>query len=492
MAYVIPLEQPLSETQAKLIAQVGSMKNLADLPFLRKFKLKKEDNISLFDYLMKVLRAMGIDPQILITAFLNDQFQTNKMVDFLLLATAKVAAAMYKKLDPDYELSFPLYDCPGTDCEFNKKMTDEEILELIQCNFRWLKSKNYIVEPLTDIMAVSRTRILQELMIIIFGRPKKDEAAVGTNGLVNDLNRLNELIEESICGGNQIFDVSVPPSNDYGEIEYNRLQKIEQFNNGNLSFQITCEGVQISLPDDPMYLFKDVPPGFQGGVFVPPQAAMQNIFNFVNTQIQKKTTGISSESNAMTAEKNFSQKLLETLISSITCLVSPYFIGFIGTLPEEFVPLSIQAKDLLQKGLLNVSFGETLVTTDPFTGKRVGEYVPATSCEITSSYDKENLTEEQKKKTTLMTILCNLLLNFAISYILSFIIKQLKKLIKDALVKRAQNKQDRKTEKIKKRFQESTAGQLIGKSERAVRQTKLMQKILKLLKPQTNHSVPFI
>ena len=72
MAYVIPLDQPLSESQAKLIAQMGSMKNLADFSFLKKFKFKKEDGMSMFDYLIKVLRSMGIDPQILITAFLND------------------------------------------------------------------------------------------------------------------------------------------------------------------------------------------------------------------------------------------------------------------------------------------------------------------------------------------------------------------------------------------------------------------------------------
>ncbi len=494
MAYIIPLEQPLSETQAKLIAQVGSMKNLTDLPFLKKFKLKKEEGISLFDYLIKVLRSMGIDPQILLSSFLNEFFQTSKMVEFLLSAVAKLAAAMYKKLDPNYELSFKLWDCPGTECSFNKNMTDDQIVELVECNYRWLNSQTNIREPLFLILEATKTRLIQELMILIFGKPKKDEAATGTNGLVTDTNRLNELIEESICGGNQIFSVSVPASSNYGDIEYNRLQKVEQVKKGNLSFQITCQGVQISLPDDPMYLFKNVPPGFQGGQTVTPQIAMANVFNFVGNQVQKKTTGETSQSNSASAEKSFVQKFLETLISSITCLVSPFFVGFVGTIPGEaqgVAPAATQllVDNLLAEGLLNVVFPNS-VTTNPTTGKREGEFVPATSCEIINSYDKENLTDAQKKKTALMTILCNLLLNMVIGYILSFVLEKVKEMIKKYIAKRAQARMDRKIDKMKKKFETSIVGRSAKKAERSARQVKLMQKIIKLLKFQKNPGVP--
>ncbi len=494
MAYVVPLEQPLSESQAKLIAQVGSMKNLTDLSFLKKFKLKKEEEISLFDYLIKVLRAMGIDPQILLTSFLNEFFRTDKMIEFLFSAIAKLAAAMYKKLDPNYELSFTLYACPGNQCSLNEKMTDDQIVELVECNYRWLDSQTIIKEPLAIALTALKTRMIQELMILIFGKPKKEEAAVGPNGLVNDTGRMNELIEELICGGNQIFSVSVPASSNYGEIEYNRLQKIEQAKKGNLSFQITCQGAQISLPDDPMYLFKDVPPGFQGGQSVTPQVAMANVFNYVGNQIQRKTTGGSSQSNAISAEKSFVQKFLETLISSITCLVSPYFVGFVGTIPGEAQGVAPQATqllvdDLLTNGLLNAVFPGS-VTTDPNTGKRVGEFVPATSCEIINSYDKENLTEPQKKKIALMTILCNLLLNMLIGYILAYVLEEVKDMIKKYIAKRAQARIQRKIDKMKKKFETSMVGRSVKKAERSARQVRLLQKIAKLLKFRKNPGKP--
>lgn len=502
MAYIVPLEQPLSETQAKLIAQVGSMKNLTDLPFLRKFKLKKEDDISLFDYLLKVLRAMGIDPQILFTAFLNDFFKTEKLVEFILTAVSKLAASTKKKLDPNFipspspdpNSNVPFFDSnPSTNS--STEMTDDQTVELVESNYDWLNSQSYIKISLTEILEKLKTRMIQELMILIFGKPKKDEAAVGPNGLVNDTDRLNELIDEAVCGGSSIFSVSVPASSNFGDVEYNRLQKTEQVKNGNLSFQITCQGVQISLPDDPMYLFKDVPPGFQGGQPVSPQAAMENVFNYVGSQIQRKTSGGNSQSNAKTAEKSFIQKFLETLISSITTLVKPFFVGFVDSAhvpPEASDILSQGSGDaftMLTDGLLNAVFPQS-VTTNPNTLKREGEFVPPTSCEIANLYDKENLDSAKKKKTALITILCNLLLNMAISFIMSYVLKKVKDMIMKYIAKRAQAKYQRKIDKMKKKFETSLLGRTAKKAEKAARQARLMLKVTKLLKSRKNPSVP--
>lgn len=481
MAYIIPIEQPLSETQAKLIAQIGSMKNLTDLPFFKKFKLNKNDEISLYDYLIKVLRAMGIDPQILIVAFLNEFFRTEKLVDFFLITLSKLSASAYKKLDANFQLSFAL--------EEGVAMTDKQKSELIQSNYNWLKTQSILNSALTTGVNFLKTRIIQELMIIIFGKPKKNEAAFGENGLTYSEDRLNELIEESICGGDSIFSVSIPASSNSGDLTYNRLQKIEQAKNGNLSFQITCESVQISLPDDPTYLFTDVPPGFQGGQILSPQDAITNVFNFVGNKVQKNSFGVSSQSNATTAEKNFAQKFLETLISSITCLISPFFVGFVN-LPPEVANTSLEVQQLLTNGLLNFIFPNSIIT-NPDTGKREGDFAPATSCEI-NSLIKNQLTDSHKKKIALMTILCNLLLNLAISFILSYVLEKVKDMIKKFIAKRAQAKIERKTEKIKKKYETSIVGRTTKKIERSQRQLKLLQSITKLLQPIKNSSLPNI
>jgi len=40
-----------------------------------------------------------------------------------------------------------------------------------------------------------------------------------------------------------------------------------------------------------MYLFRDAPPGFVGSNPVTPEQAMNNVINYVNSQIQKSTNG---------------------------------------------------------------------------------------------------------------------------------------------------------------------------------------------------------
>ena len=238
MAYVVPLDQPLSETQAKLIAQIGSMKNLTDLSFLKKFKINKGEQISTFDYLIKILRAMGIDPQIIFIALLNEIFTTEKLVEILLTSCARIATSTKTNLNPSSS-----YAVPGGDLSNNDKQ------KLTDINYDWLNSSVYR-SILMSVVGALKSIIIQELMILIFGKPKKPEAASGVNGLVRDDNRLKELLDEAVCGGDEIFSVSCPVNNKYGDLTYNRIQKMEQVKNGNLTFQITCQGVQISLPAD--------------------------------------------------------------------------------------------------------------------------------------------------------------------------------------------------------------------------------------------------
>jgi hypothetical protein len=434
----------------------------------------------MFDYLMKVLRAMGIDPQILLTAFLNELFTTDKLVELILRGTAQLCTSRKEKLG-DAPFNMPTGD-------LNKE--DKKTLTTI--NYNYLNSNAFIKTPLTMVIDVLKTRIIQELMILIFGKPKKPEAAYGPDGLANDENRLNDLLDESVCGGNQIFSISSPASVNYGDLEYNRLQKLEQVKNGNLSFQITCQGVQISLPDDPTYLFRTVPPGFQGSEPVPPQEAIENVIKLVSNQIQKGSAGGSDQSNAATGAKSFTQKLLETLISSITCLLSSFFVGFIGAIPGEAQGLAPEAFDMLKEGLLNkIPGGLFKNTTDPFTGKRVGDFVPATSCEIANGYNKDNLDDSQKKKTTLMTILCNLILNMLIGFILSYVLEKVKNMIKRYIAKRAQERASRKAEKIKNQYATSLAGKQGVKAEKSARQFKLIKKIKPALSPSENtYDVP--
>jgi len=471
MAYTVPLDQPLSESQAKLISQMGTMKNLADIPFLKKFKIKKEDGVSMFDYMIKVLRSMGIDPQLILTAFLNELFRTEKLISLILQGMAQLCTAMKIKLDSN-NTTFIMP--PGS-------LTSDQKKELSKINYNWLNS-GIIKSSLSIVVEALKTRILQELMVLIFGKPKK--ANTGENELVNSDERMSDLIDEATCGGDQIFSLSSPANINYGEVEYNKLKKLEQIQNGNLSFQITCQGVNISIPDDPMYLFKTAPPGLPGGETVTPQEAMSNVFSFTQNQIQKKTSGDSSLSNAKTGSKSFIQKFLETLISSITCLLKPFFVGVIGTVPGEANGVAGDAYVMLMNGLMGYLVG---MPNSPVPPTFKTDCYPASSCEITKGgYDKNNLTEVQKKKVSLMIILCNLILNMAIGFILAYVIEKVKKLIKKYIAKRAQEKMKRKTEKMKANYDIKYGGAQRKKAQKSATQVALLKVVQPALQPSEN------
>lgn len=484
MAYTVPLDQPLSETQAQLIAQVGSMKNLANLSFLKKFKdfFKQGEGISLFDYLMKVLRSMGIDPQILIVAFLNEMFRTEKLVELVLRGMAQLATVAKVKLDNDPSIIFVIP---------TGNMSTDEKKELSDINYNWLNNGlgGIIKSTLSTVLDAVKIRIIQELMILIFGSPKKSAAAYGANGLTYDQNRFNDLLDEGVCGSS-IFSVSSSANVRNEDLEYNRLKKVEQMQKGNLSFKVTCQGVDITLPDDPMYLFRDAAPGIDSSQPATPAQAMINVFNIVGGQIQKGTSGGGSQSNASSGSKSFAQSFLETLITSITSLLKPIFMGITSLIPGSPATMGVtgQAFDMLSNGLLGFLFNDPAMPTHGLMNP--DDYTPYSSCDILrNKLDKNALTNDQKKKTSLITILCNLILNIAIGFILAYVLEKVKKLIMKYIVKRAQERIKRKIAKIKAKLDEKTGGRQRRKIEKSARQVKLMKKVIPVLQVAKNIAI---
>jgi len=99
MAFKVPVDQVLTESQAEFISKIGSIKNLMSLDFIKKLNLPKADQISTFDYCLKVLRSMGIDPTVLFNAFLTNFFDTDRLVHFILLGFSQILTANNILLD---------------------------------------------------------------------------------------------------------------------------------------------------------------------------------------------------------------------------------------------------------------------------------------------------------------------------------------------------------------------------------------------------------
>ena len=100
MAYKVPIQNPLTEGQSELVAQVSSMKNLLSIPTLPKINIPKNQQVSTFDYLQKVMQSLGIQPEVLFTLFLDkifDQagtFMEENVIDSIAETVAKKGRAL--------------------------------------------------------------------------------------------------------------------------------------------------------------------------------------------------------------------------------------------------------------------------------------------------------------------------------------------------------------------------------------------------------------
>ncbi len=82
MALKIPVSSPLTDAQSELTSKIGSMKSLLSLPIDAHLNIPKSQQISTMDYLLKVMRALGIDPEIIFNLFLDKVFsETGELLD---------------------------------------------------------------------------------------------------------------------------------------------------------------------------------------------------------------------------------------------------------------------------------------------------------------------------------------------------------------------------------------------------------------------------
>jgi len=470
MAYQVPLNQPLTETQSELIAKVGSMKNLLSLNFFQRFKIPKGEQISTFDYILKIMRAMGVDPVVLLSSFISSFLETDKLVDVMLRGTAQLAAGVFIVLDPES----PLRIIAGSSREKRKAAADS--------NYEYLNSNDTIKTALRTVINALKMQIIKDLMLLIFGNPKKD-AGIEVMTSQQDEGRLEEILNESFCG-TEIFSVSSPANNRNEDLEYNRIKMKEQIKAGKAFFRVSCSGVDISFPDNPSYLFSDSPPGVVSSSYTTPAQSLANCIGHVSNQTQKITTG-SGQGKAAANQKSFSQLLIEKLITHITILLKPFFMGVIQPI-DGAGPAFSSGYDGLLKEFQNLLFSQGRnAEAENFNPNNL---FPPSSCDILLNWDgnPDNWTEPQKKQSLLLTILCNMVLNAAIGFLLSFLLKQVKAFIVKFFAKRAEGKAKRKAEKLKQQYMGGVQKE-INAAKEITSKIKKQKEILTAIGPAINY-----
>ena len=425
MALKIPISSPLTETQAELTSKIGSMKSLLSLSVDKYLNIPKNKQLSTFDYLLKVMKSMGIEPELIFNLFLDKVFDEagtfleenvlNAVADSIgergiqispFINKHKASVSNSQITDPTPGLSSGATD-----------PTDSEIKSYKENNRVYLSS----AIPATFLQAVKQ-QMAKNLAMMIFG-PKDGLIAQYLNP---DSSERKRLFDDSICG-ESLFSLSSDPIVNQEDVEYNKIKLRKQLEIGAIIFEISCQEVKIKLPDNIVPIFEG------GGMFtsstsVPnPSQSLKLLIQHVKNQGQN----INNEQNSNSIGKSFFEIMLAKLLNYISSLVTPFLgpiFSFINNIPS---PLDLS-------------------TPPPSSANLSASNVAYSNCELSNSANEAGSGAKQKQE--FFKSLANALLKELLKMLLAFVIKEFKKLVSNYFAKTEIEKTKIRAEKVKQKF----------------------------------------
>lgn len=394
MSIKIPITSPLTKSQSELTSKISSMKGLLSLPPELQFNIPESEQISTYDYLMKLLKTMGVDPEIMFNFFLDKVF--SETGDFL---EEKVISAVADSIG-EKGISLPSL----------KKLsaTDEEKKEYKKTN------RNYLM-GLVPIMFLqtAKQQIAKNLTVMVFG-PRTGGAS---DILCPNPSERERLFKEAVCGVN-LFNIHSQPIIREQDVEYSRIALKKQLELGQVIFEVNCQDVKVMLPEDPSYIFEG------GGKFtnqstLPPTPAQS--LSILVQHVKNQGQRINNEQNSNSIGHSFFEILIGKLLNYMSSLLFP-FLGPIF----DFIPQNAATSSL-----------------SPAT-------VAYSNCDIMNS--SGNPAESPKEKNEFMKSLANALLKELLRVLLVFAIKKFKVLVANYFAKTSLERQKRKAEKIKQKY----------------------------------------
>jgi hypothetical protein len=384
----IPQSNQLTDIQSEVVTKIGSIKNLLALPRKANVNIPKDQQISTYDYLVRVLSAFGLTPEQLINQFLTLVFdEAGELLE------EKVIKAMADSLG-ERGISLPNIN--------NQNATPGEKEQYKEQNLQFLTG----LIPATFLQTFKQ-RMAKDLIILIFGGQDTD-AAAALNPSASDRERI---VQEAICGLG-LFSVSSDSFIRDEELEFNRIKLKKELEQGSVEYEISCQKVKVSLPDDPLQFFEGGGTSQIPGGGVTPARSLQLIAEYVGGQV----SNINRESNSNSSEKTFIETMAMKLIEFISTIVFPYLAG---------------AWSLISQ-------------TSATAGLTLEDMVPS-YCDIMNNPD-DKATKEFARS------LSNSLLKELLKIILVFVIKELKDLVLNYFAETAIRALRRKLEKQKEKF----------------------------------------
>lgn len=370
------------------------MKSLLSLPIDTHLNIPKSQQISTFDYLLKVMRAMGVDPELIFNLFLDKVF--NQAGTFLEENVINAAAdAIGQK---------------GIELPFTNNPTATQA----QKDDYKLNNRAYLTGLVpTNFLQVEKQQMAKNLTLMIFG-PKDGPAATTLNSNASERNRL---FEDAICGEN-LFSLSSDPIVLQQDVEYNRIALRKQLEAGQVIFEVSCQDVKVTLPQNPTYIFEG------GGQFtasstVPPTPAQS--LNILVQHVKNQGQRINNEENSNSIGKSFYEIMMTKFFNYISSLVFP-FLGPIFT----------------------------VVSSTPAGAGLSSSNVAYSNCDIMNT--SNDTSQDPAEKQEFFRSLVNALLKELLRMLLVFVIKEFKRLVANYFARTAIEKQKRRADKIKQKF----------------------------------------
>jgi hypothetical protein len=262
----------------------------------------------------------------------------------------------------------------------------------------------------------------KDLVILLFGG-KDNPAAQALNPNSADRDRI---VQDAVCGLG-LFSVNSDSFIRDEELEFNRIKLRRELEEGVVEYEISCQKVKVSLPDDPLQFFEGGGTSTISGGGVTPAQSLSLVAQYVGST----TGGINRESNATTTEKSFLETIGLKLIEFISTIVFPYLTGAFSLISQ----------------------------TQAASGLTIEELVPS-YCDISNNPD-DKATKEFARS------LSNSLLKRLLQIILVFVIKELKDLAIKYFAETAIRALRRKLERQKAKFKIfDKAGDAFNKASR--------------------------
>lgn len=401
MAFKSPIVSPLTETQERLLSQLGSLKNILTLPTKKHLSLSVENQMSSFDYLLRIatstVGAAFID--ILLRKFINEIFdtQSNKLEQAIIKGMAKSLDKQGKQISSNINES----------------------------NLQWLTTN---VLPIMHIaFQVVKALIVKQILAMIFGpKEKMKYDTLGQNVIIPQTPPAPDEILDNVVAANSMFSISTAESNQFGDIEFNTIELKEQLDKGQVQFTISCQDIKIGLPatfdQDVDAMITNVLNSLPGQTAGGGQVQVINpaiVFDYIGNHVAQETQRINTAENQNAVKKSFLQILVEKILNLIIIAITPYLLEAVNKI-----------------NATNPTLNLTLIGL------------------LSSPLELKNLQQSDESlfsmKSAFASTVINALYAILLSILLKALIKEIKKLIKNALAKKAAIKLQSKFKRLSK------------------------------------------